>query len=192
MKAFERIFLYSVLAILVFYVFLQDSNVESQVAIQEEIRAKSILIVNDVGKEVVVLFADKDGNGVIEIFNKFGNIVAGIGVNVYDSGAMGFFNKTGINDVNIFASEQGGEIVINNKDGKAVIGMGSNEYGGVMSCYGNEEGTGSASLLVGANGGGMTVSNKDGNLVALMAVYNNDNGTISLFDKYGKLIASLP
>ena len=70
--------------------------------------------------------------------------------------------------------------------------MGSNEYGGVMSCYGNEEGTGSASLLVGANGGGMTVSNKDGNLVALMAVYNNDNGTISLFDKYGKLIASLP
>jgi len=35
MKALERIFLYSVLAVLVFYVFLVDGNVESQVAIQE-------------------------------------------------------------------------------------------------------------------------------------------------------------
>jgi hypothetical protein len=35
MKKLERIFLYTVLAILVFYVFLVDGNVESQVAIQE-------------------------------------------------------------------------------------------------------------------------------------------------------------
>lgn len=49
MKAFERIFLYSALAILFFYVFLVDNNVESQVAIQEEIRARSIVIVNNAG-----------------------------------------------------------------------------------------------------------------------------------------------
>ncbi len=50
MKAFERIFLYTILAILVFYVFLVDGNVESQGVIQEEIRARSILIVNDAGQ----------------------------------------------------------------------------------------------------------------------------------------------
>ncbi|MBU4293914.1 MAG: hypothetical protein KJ770_07680 [Actinobacteria bacterium] len=55
MKAFERIFLYSVLAILFFYVFLVDNNVESQVAIQEKIRARYISIVNDEGQEVVML-----------------------------------------------------------------------------------------------------------------------------------------
>ena len=49
MKAFERIFLYTVLAVLIFYMFLVDGNVESQVAIQEEIRARSIIIVNDEG-----------------------------------------------------------------------------------------------------------------------------------------------
>ena len=46
MKAFERIFLYSVLALLVFYVFLVDGNIESKATIQEEVRARSIVIVN--------------------------------------------------------------------------------------------------------------------------------------------------
>ena len=55
MKAFERIFLYSILAVLVIYVFLVDSNVEGKVAIQEEIRAKSISIMNNAGQEVVSL-----------------------------------------------------------------------------------------------------------------------------------------
>ena len=54
MKAFERIFLYSVLAVLVIYVFLVDSNVEGKVAIQEEIRAKSISIMNNAGQKLLV------------------------------------------------------------------------------------------------------------------------------------------
>ena len=55
MKKFERIFFYSVLAVLVFYVFLVDSKIESKEAIQEEIRVRSIIIVNDTGQEVVKL-----------------------------------------------------------------------------------------------------------------------------------------
>jgi hypothetical protein len=64
MKAFERIFLYTVLAVLIFYVFLVDGNVESQVAIQEEIRARSIIIVNDEGQEVIKLLTNDENNGV--------------------------------------------------------------------------------------------------------------------------------
>ncbi len=52
MKAFEIIFLYSVLTVLVLYVFLVDGNVESKVAIQEGIRARIITIVNDEGRDV--------------------------------------------------------------------------------------------------------------------------------------------
>ena len=37
------------------YVFLIDGNVESKVSIQEEIRARRIVIVNDEGLPVVVL-----------------------------------------------------------------------------------------------------------------------------------------
>ena len=118
MKAFERIFLYSLLAVLIFYVFLVGNKVESQVAIQEEIRARRIVIVNGAGQEVVELGANKNGgiisvanneigafsvyvfidehdNGMIAITNKFGISVAEIGV-YYDSGAIGVKDKYGI------------------------------------------------------------------------------------------------
>ena len=70
MKALERIFLYTVLVILVFYVFLVDGNVESKVAIQEEIKARCIAIVNDTGREVVKLSTNDEDNGVVQIYKK--------------------------------------------------------------------------------------------------------------------------
>ena len=87
MKALERIFLYTVLAILVFYVFLVDGNVESRVAIQEEILAKRIAIVNDAGQEVVMLWANEDG-GVMRIDNKDGKYVALMSANPYGYGSV--------------------------------------------------------------------------------------------------------
>jgi hypothetical protein len=100
MKALERIFLYSVLAILVFYVFLVDGNVESKVAIQEEIRARRIVIVNDAGQEVVRLLTnDEDNgvvqihNGVVQIYNKDGTLVAEMRVSKNDNGEILVGNK---------------------------------------------------------------------------------------------------
>jgi len=100
MKAFERIFLYSVLAILVFYVFLVDNKVESKVAIQEEIRARRIVIVNDAGQEVVKLLTnDEDNgvvqihNGVVQIYNKDGTLVAEMRVSKNDNGEILVGNK---------------------------------------------------------------------------------------------------
>ena len=100
MKAFERIFLYTVLAILVFYVFLVDNKVESRVAIQEEIRARRIVIVNDAGQEVVRLLTnDEDNgvvqihNGVVQIYNKDGTLVAEMRVSKNDSGEILVGNK---------------------------------------------------------------------------------------------------
>jgi len=93
MKVVERIFLYSVLAILFFYVFLVDGNVESKVAIQEEIRARSIVIVNDEGQEVVNLYANEDG-GVIFISNKAGTPIAGMAAYEND-GMISVYNKQG-------------------------------------------------------------------------------------------------
>ena len=93
MKAFERIFLYTVLAILVFYVFLVDGNVESQVAIQEEIRARRISIVNDEGREVVKLLTNDEDNGVVQIYNKDGTLVAEMRVSKNDNGEILVGNK---------------------------------------------------------------------------------------------------
>jgi len=93
MKVVERIFLYTVLAILVFYVFLVDGNVESQVAIQEEIRARRISIVNDEGREVVKLLTNDEDNGVIQIYNKDGTLVAEMRVSKNDNGKILVGNK---------------------------------------------------------------------------------------------------
>lgn len=121
MKAFERIFLYSVLAVLLFYVFLVDSNVESKMAIQEGIRARSIVIVNDTGQEVVLLYATISGSGEMEIYNKDGKAVVGMGVNGYYNRVMNFSNKAGIGFVDIGADkEDSGDIFFNNKTGYLV------------------------------------------------------------------------
>jgi len=93
MKAVERIFLYTVLIILVFHVFLVDSNVESQVAIQEEIKARRIAIVNDAGREVVKLLTNDEDNGVVQIFNKDGSLVAEMRVSKNDNGEILVANK---------------------------------------------------------------------------------------------------
>ena len=133
MKALERIFLYSVLAILVFYVFLVDGNVESQVAIQEEIRARSIAIVNGEEQAVVKLFAVKDGNGVITIYNynKDGRRLAAEIESTEDGGAIYIRNEDGTPAVGVRASEYGdGKILVWNRTGQTfTAGIGATEDG---------------------------------------------------------------
>jgi len=144
MKTLERIFLYSVLAILVFYVFLVDNKVESQVAIQEEIRAKRIVIVNDTGRPVVWLFAGKDGGG-IGILNKDGTLVAGMGTSEY-GGSMEIYNKDGTSVAGMVADENGGSMLIGNKDGTSVAGVQVNVDGNGEIGVFNKSGKGIGSL----------------------------------------------
>lgn len=169
MKSFERIFLYSALAILFFYVFLVDGNVESQVVIQEEIKARRIAIVNDAGQEVVELSTNVENNGLVVIYNKSGNVVAGMIVGEY-GGGMSVFNKDSKTVTMMGVNEEGGGIMsVSNKDGKTDAVMGASEYGGRVC-----------------------VVNKDGNVIAGMIAGENDNGEIGVWNKSGKRIGSLP
>ncbi|GAF78415.1 unnamed protein product [marine sediment metagenome] len=105
MKKLERIFLYTVLAILVFYVFLVDGNVESKMAIQEEIKARRIAIVNDVGQEVVKLLTNDEDNGVVQIYN----------------GVVQIYNKDGTLVAEMRVSKNdNGEILVGNKNNKVI------------------------------------------------------------------------
>jgi len=105
MKKLERIFLYTILAILVFYVFLVDENVERKVTIQKEIKARRIAIVNDAGREVVKLSTNDEGNGVVLIHN----------------GVVRIFNKEGSLVAETRVSKEGiGEILVANKNHKVI------------------------------------------------------------------------
>jgi len=128
MKKLERIFLYTVLAILVFYVFLVDGNVESQGVIQEEIWARSIVIVNDAGQSVIWLSTDEYG-GKIQVYNKDGNTVAYMGADEEYKGMMSVYNKTGNPVAAIGANKDGGTIGVCNKAGDPVAGIIANKDG---------------------------------------------------------------
>jgi len=115
MKTLERIFLYSVLAVLVFYVFLVDGNVESQVAIQEEIRSRRIAIVNDEGQEVVTLLASENGGGRVDIYNKEGIIVADMSTTGNGDGTIGIGNKASTLVVDMGVYKDDGLIMVLNR-----------------------------------------------------------------------------
>lgn len=121
MKKLERILIYSVLAILVFYVFLVDGNVESQVVIQEEIRARRIIIVNDEGQEVIMLCADSrtGGGGRVDILN--GNGTSGLFMSAgKKGGGIGVKDKYGNLVITIFTVENKGTIAVCDRDGKVI------------------------------------------------------------------------
>jgi hypothetical protein len=168
MKAFERIFLYSVLAILVFYVFLVDDNVESKVAIQEEIRARRISIVNDEGREGVRLMAYEGGGGIM-VYNRDGTLVALIGNNIAYGGVISIYNNDGTTDANMISTFYGGLMSIFNIYGNRVATMGDSIYGGRIA-----------------------ITNKDGTPIAGMVANENNNGEIRVFNKSGKETGSLP
>jgi hypothetical protein len=165
----------------VFYVFLVDVNVESQEVIQQEIRARRIVIVNDAGQEVVELSTNDENNGGVIIYNKNGNLVAKMGVSE-DGGGVGINYKNGISAVYMGISEEGGAVAVYNKVGTLVVGMGVSEDGGGVAVVGNKVGTPVAAI----------VGNKVGTPVAAMMGNENDNGEIEVFNKSGEIIGTLP
>ena len=131
MKALERIFLYTLVATLVFYVFLVDGNVKSKVAIQEEIRARYISIVNDEGQEVVMLCSDKAGHGGIIIYNKDGTVAASMMARE-DGGMIGSTNKAGtLVAIMGVTEDDNGLILVANKVGNcgAIMDVNENDNG---------------------------------------------------------------
>jgi len=190
MKSFERIFLYSVLVILFFYVFLVDVNVESQVAIQEEIRARNIKIVNNEGQEVVELFTDAENNGAITVLNKDGIPVAELAI-YEDDGMIRVGNKEGSPVAFMGITEYGGIISVANRDGNPIAGMAADVYGGTMDVL-NRDGHLVAFLGTDKYGGIISVRNKVGSPVAGIGAEENGSGMIDVFDKDGKELVGLP
>ena len=191
MKKFERIFLYSVLAILVFHLFLVDEKAESQLAIQEEIIARSIVIVDKDGYPVIMMGADEDDVGAISIYDK-GNPVISIGVDK-DGGLISVGNKESfVVSIGVAGASGGGIINVSNKEG-FTANMGAYEDGGAFNVSNKEN---LATAIMGVNkdhgNGYIVLVNKDNNFVAGMSVDENDSGIIEVYNKSGERIGSLP
>ena len=133
MKAFERIFLYTALAILFFYVFLVDGNVESQVAIQEKIIAKNIIVVDDEGNEVLQI-SSIDKGGRIIINDKDGSEVIVMRASDEGGGMVATLTRDGVGGTIIYSEDlYGGAIIVynNNWCERVKIGQTENGHGGI-------------------------------------------------------------
>ncbi len=135
MKLFERIFLYSVIAIMAFQLFLIDEKVESQVRVQEEIRAKRIVLVNDEGQRIVELWAYEEG-GAISVYNKDGTYAAGMVASKTSGGRVDIYNKIGYPIATMATDEEGGIIKISNNIGNPIVGMmGTSKGHGIITVF---------------------------------------------------------
>ena len=94
MKKLERILIYSILAVLVFYVFLVNSNVESKDTIYEEIKVKNLIVVDSLGREAIRLTTNTNG-GTIYFFDKAGKNPIGLSINDSGYARIIIYDKTG-------------------------------------------------------------------------------------------------
>ncbi len=193
MKILERIFLYSVIAIMAFHLFLVDSKVESQVTVQEEIRAKRISIVNDAGKEVVWLGASKKGDGGLFIRNKDGASVVNTLVSESGGGTVTVSNKTGYPIVTMITDEKGdGGVFIRNQDDSYSVGMSVGKTSGGVLIYHKTE---YPIIVINASdeeGGFIGISDNIGNAIVGIGENDKGNGEIAVFNKNGKVLGSIP
>ena len=101
----------------------------------DKIVCRELEVVNALGKRVVGIDADVDGNGVIEVRNAAGNEVVGI-TNVDGNGAIKVCNALEKRAVDIFVNENGGVLIVYNAAGDAVAGIIVNKAGdGLIESY---------------------------------------------------------
>ncbi len=181
--------------------------------VPEEIRARKFVVLNEEGREVVVIDSWELG-GWITTYPGKGDYLPSISLAHTDDGGglLELFNKDGGRGVQLQGMNNvggGGGVVVANKSGKAVVSALANPDGnGGFGVY-NKNGKGGFSATSKPDGNGLLgVSNKHGNPVilasaspegGLLEVYNKDdkrvvvaganpegNGAIGVYNKEGK------
>ncbi len=160
---------------------------------------------NKKGDPVGTLYANIDGNGVIDLRNKDGHIIAILGASVTkDKVILELFNKEKLR-VGMAATESGGSMSVRNKEAKSVVNLeakfsgeglvhvsdkdgesiivmepNTNRTGGVVAVYGNNA-KGVASIGATPNGGFMVVGDNARKEVARILVTKDGEGFIQTY-----------
>jgi hypothetical protein len=108
--------------------------------VPDVIQAKKFEVVNDEGKIVVGLYANKDG-GMLSIFNNESHT-----------------NGSRKTSVKLYATEDGGHLSIRNKDGQQSLQLNAtDENGGQLQVF-NRDGNHGAGLFAFIDGGGILIT----------------------------------
>lgn len=151
-----------------------------------EIECTKLRIVNEDGKNRVVLGTRETGGGRLSVYDEDENAAISLGVlqtggyvGIFhrdellaclsvlgDGGAVVVSGKDGKSRVNLGISKNGGLVNVRGKDGKARVSLGISKHGGIVNVLGGDDESWVA-LSVDEHGGIVGVKSKDGKTEAL-------------------------
>ena len=134
MSKYERLIIYPLLFITLFYAVTGVSVVKATQQMFDRIVAREIVVVNNEGQEVAVLkYDEQKDNTSFELFNNEGHRVVSL-LSYEDGGAVGIFNKEGHLTAAIQNEANAGAILVYNgtRDMTKLVALRSGLYGGVL------------------------------------------------------------
>lgn len=132
MSKYERLIIYPLLFIALFYAVTGVSVVKATQQMFDRIVAREIVVVNNEGQEVAVLkYDEQKDNTSFELFNNEGHRVVSL-LSYEDGGAVGIFNKEGHLTAAIQNEANAGAILVYNgtRDMTKLVALRSGLYGG--------------------------------------------------------------
>lgn len=163
MWKYERFILYPGLLFLIIYVLVGQPVMQAQPSTQvfERIEAQEIVLKNAHGVTVITLTSNEEEAGEVTTFNREGVRNAALRA-TDEGGGIATFNKENVMGAIVGATDDGGSIIAYNHEGVIGAAVGSTQEGGIIGTF-----------------------NQLGELVVFLDQTDEGHGVIYVFDKYG-------
>ena len=119
-----------------------DKDGEFDTVTANAVKARHIVVTNDVGKIVVSVSATDNGNGLVYTQSAKGKLLVKLTATEGDYGAVMTYQSNGKELVQLTANDNGDIIDVFNKTGEGIAQMHADEYGNGVVWAGNREGMG--------------------------------------------------
>ncbi len=121
MAKWERLVVYSLLLVALFMGFRSNQQlITAMEGVSEEIRAKRFVVVNELGREMVVLDSSREGGGLV-VLNNEGMPVGALGAGAAGGGVFGLWNPRGDERISMGSTTQDhGGIWVYDRNGKDI------------------------------------------------------------------------
>ena len=153
-----------------------------------EIECTKLRIVNEDGKNKVVLATRETGGGRVSIYDEDENIAINLSV-LEIGGSVGIFRRDKLL-ARLTADEDGGLVVVDGIDGESRADLAIIEHGGRVNVRG-KDGKSRVSLSIGKHGGLVNVQGRDEESWVALSV-DEHGGIVGVKNKEGKRKAFVP
>lgn len=153
-----------------------------------EIECTKLRIVNEDGKNRVVLATRETGGGRLSVYDEDGKTAVSLGV-LETGGYVGVFHRDKLL-ARLSALEAGGLVVVDGIDGKGRADLGIIEHGGSVNVRG-KDGKSRVSLSIGKHGGLVNVQGRDEESWVALSV-DEHGGIVGVKSKEGKRKVVVP